>query len=116
MYDYNSYNWSHWNGNEKLKEILEAMPGKHLIDSLQQTAVSGTSHTIRKVLQCEWWGSPLVQEKYREEKACDDDDDNNNNNNNLYTTARYITHYFADSILPNNIQLLTYKHILIFLP
>ena len=39
----------------------------------------------------EWWGSPLVQEKYQEERACDkrhstndddDDDDNNNNNNN----------------------------------
>jgi hypothetical protein len=36
------------------------------------------------------WGSPLVQETYREERACDkrhdddddDDDDNNNNNNN----------------------------------
>jgi len=22
-------------------------------------------------LKCEWWGSPLVQEKYQEEKACD---------------------------------------------
>jgi len=43
-------------------------------------------------LKPERWGSPLVQEKYREEKACDkrhpynddddDDDDNNNNNNN----------------------------------
>jgi len=22
-------------------------------------------------LKREWWGSPLVQEKYREEKACD---------------------------------------------
>jgi hypothetical protein len=32
---------------------LEAVPGKHLIDSLQKTAILGTSHIIRKVLQCE---------------------------------------------------------------
>jgi hypothetical protein len=55
MYDYTSYNWSHWNSNEKLKETsksytrktfdtgiatkssrkhLEAIPGKHSTDSL----------------------------------------------------------------------------------
>jgi hypothetical protein len=38
-------------------------------------------------LKPEFWGSPLVQEKYRGEKACDkshndDDDDDDNNNNN----------------------------------
>ena len=35
------------------KKNLEAVPGKHSIDSLQKTAILGTSHTIRKVLQCE---------------------------------------------------------------
>jgi hypothetical protein len=49
----NNNNLSHWNSNEKLKENLEAVPGKHSIDSVQKTAVLGTSHTIRKVLQCE---------------------------------------------------------------
>jgi len=29
---------------------LEAIPGKHSIDSLQKTAILGTSHIIRKVL------------------------------------------------------------------
>ena len=29
------------------------IPGKHSIDSLQKTAILGTSHIIRKVLQCE---------------------------------------------------------------
>jgi hypothetical protein len=53
MYDCTGNNWSHWNSNEKLKEILEALPGKHSIDSLQKTAILGTSHIIRKVLQCE---------------------------------------------------------------
>jgi hypothetical protein len=35
-----------------LRKNLEA-PGKHSIDSLQKTVVLGTSHIIRKVLQCE---------------------------------------------------------------
>jgi len=42
-------------------------------------------------LKPERWGSPLVQEKYQEEKACDkrhpyndDDNDDNNKNNNYY--------------------------------
>ena len=36
-----------------LKKNLETIPGKHSIDSLQKTATLGTSHIIRKVLQCE---------------------------------------------------------------
>jgi len=36
-----------------LTRNLETVPGKHTIDSLQKTAVLGTSHIIRKVLQCE---------------------------------------------------------------
>jgi hypothetical protein len=31
------------------------MPGKHSINPLQKTAVLGTSHIIRKVLQSETW-------------------------------------------------------------
>jgi hypothetical protein len=36
-----------------LRKNLEVVPGKHSIDSLQKTAILGTSHIIRKVLQCE---------------------------------------------------------------
>jgi hypothetical protein len=36
-----------------LKKYLETIPGNHLTDSLQKTAVLGTSHIIRKVLQSE---------------------------------------------------------------
>ena len=36
-----------------LRKNLEAVPGKHSIDSLQKTAILGTSHIILKVLQCE---------------------------------------------------------------
>ena len=35
-----------------LNTVLEAVPGKRSSDSLQKTAVLGTSHIIRKVLQC----------------------------------------------------------------
>jgi hypothetical protein len=38
---------------KSLRKNLEAITGKHSIDSLQQTAILGTSHVIRKVLQCE---------------------------------------------------------------
>jgi len=36
-----------------LKENLETILGKNSTDSLQKTAILGTSHIIRKVLQCE---------------------------------------------------------------
>ena len=36
-----------------LKKNVEAVLAKHSIDSLQKTAILGTAHTIRKVLQCE---------------------------------------------------------------
>jgi len=35
------------------KKNLEAVPGRHSIDSLQKTAILGTSHIIRNVMQCE---------------------------------------------------------------
>ena len=36
-----------------LRKNLEAVPGKHSIDSLQKTVILGRSHIIRKVLHCE---------------------------------------------------------------
>ena len=42
----------------------------------------------------ERWGSPLVQEKYHEEKVCDKRNNNNNNNNNNNVTKKE-----ADKIL-----------------
>jgi hypothetical protein len=36
-----------------LKKYPETIPAKHSVDSLQKTAVLGTSHIIRKVLQAE---------------------------------------------------------------
>jgi len=36
-----------------LRENLEAVPGKHSIDSLHKTAILGTSHVTREVLQRE---------------------------------------------------------------
>jgi hypothetical protein len=53
MYDYTGNNWSHWNGNEKLKETFGSCTGKTFDRFTKKTAVLGTSHLIRKVLQCE---------------------------------------------------------------
>jgi hypothetical protein len=53
MYVYTGNNWSHWNSNGSLRKNLEAISGKHLIDSLQKTAILGTSQILPKVLQCE---------------------------------------------------------------
>jgi len=36
-----------------LKKNLEVIPGKHSVHSLSKTAIPGTSHTIRKVLESE---------------------------------------------------------------
>ena len=36
-----------------LRKHVEDIPGNRWIDSLQKTAILGTSHIIRKVLQCE---------------------------------------------------------------
>ena len=49
MYNCTSNNWSHWNSNEKFKEKF----GNYTRKTLQKTAILGTSHIIRKVLQCE---------------------------------------------------------------
>jgi len=35
------------------KEKFDAIPGKHSIDSLQETAILGTSNITREVLQSE---------------------------------------------------------------
>jgi hypothetical protein len=65
-----------------LRKNLEAIPGKQSIDSLQKTSYTwnithNTESTAVWNLKPEWRGSPLVQEKCQEEKACD------NNNNNM---------------------------------
>ena len=36
-----------------LKNNLQAIPGTHSIDVLRKTAILGTSHILRKALQCE---------------------------------------------------------------
>jgi hypothetical protein len=39
--------------SKNLQKYPETIPGQHSIDSLQKTAILGTSHIIRKVLQAE---------------------------------------------------------------
>ena len=53
MYDYTNNNWTTGIVMGSLRKNLEAVPGKHSIDSLQKRAILRTSHIMRKVLQCE---------------------------------------------------------------
>ena len=82
-----------------LKKNLETIPGKHSIDSLQKTAILGTSHIIRKVLQCEAWSLSGGDHRWFERstrKKCLWQEtylsyNNNNNNNNMFFIL--FTHY-----------------------
>jgi hypothetical protein len=79
---------------EGLKKNLQTIPGKHLTDSVQKTAILGTSHIIQKVLQSEtgsmsggnhsWFKRRSTREKRAVTGDIDDDDDDNNNNNNKH--------------------------------
>jgi len=53
IYDHTiNNNWSVRNTNKGLKNILEVIPRNHSIDSPHNTAILGTSHIKRQVLQC----------------------------------------------------------------
>jgi hypothetical protein len=72
MYDYTSYNWSHWNSNEKLKEKSGSYTRKTFDrfateNSCTWNITQNTESTAVWNLKPEQWGSPLVQEKYQEE-------------------------------------------------
>ena len=78
MYDYTSNNWSHWNSNGKLKEkfgsytyIWKTFDRFTTKDSYTWNITHNTESIAVRILKPERWGSPLVQEKYQEEKACD---------------------------------------------
>ena len=76
MYDYTSNNWSHWNSNEELKEKFGSCTRKTFgrfttKGSYSWNSTHNTESTAVSNLKPERWGSPLVQEKYKEEKACD---------------------------------------------
>ena len=92
MYGCTGNNWSHWNSNEKLKEKFGSIPGKHSIDSLQKTAILGTSHVIRKVLQCDVWSLSGVDhcwfKRSTRKKCLWQETSISYNNNNAHNTER----------------------------
>jgi hypothetical protein len=72
MYDYTSYNWSHWNSNEKLKEKFgndtrKAFDRFTTENSCTWNITHNTESAAVWNLKRERWGSLLVQEKYQEE-------------------------------------------------
>ena len=55
MYDHTSNNWSHWGSKEKLKEKFESCTRKTLNRFTTKDSYTwNITHTIRKVLQCEF--------------------------------------------------------------
>ena len=51
MSEHTGNNWSHRNSNKRFKERCGSHTRKSLTFSLQKTAILGTSHITRKVLQ-----------------------------------------------------------------
>ena len=78
---------SHWNKNEKLKEKSGSCTRKTFDRSTTKYSYTWNI-TYNKERSAVWslkperWESPLVQEKYQEEKPVTRDINNNNNNNN----------------------------------
>jgi PBP1b-binding outer membrane lipoprotein LpoB len=76
MYGYISSNWSHRNSNKRFKEKFGSCTGKTFDrfttkDSYTWNITHNAECTAVWNLKLERWGSLLVQEKYRGEKACD---------------------------------------------
>jgi len=70
---------------------LDGIPVKHSIDSLQKTAILGTSDIIREVLQCEAsslssgdhrWFKRSTRKKRPVKRDVHNNNNNPNNNNN----------------------------------
>ena len=78
-----------WLVTRGLRRNLEAIPGKHSIDSLQVTAILATSHIITKVLQSgnlslssgdhHWFKRSITKKR----PVTRDDNNNNNNMQNI---------------------------------
>jgi hypothetical protein len=71
--------------SKSLQKYLETIPGQHSIDSLQKTAILGTSLSGG----LHHW---LKRRSTREERkpVTRNDDDDNNNNNNSYNCWCYV--------------------------
>jgi len=90
MYDNTGTNWNRWGSNKGFKEQFGSQGRKTFKDSLQKTAVPGTSHTIRNVLQSEtvrlcggdrrWF-----RRSARKKRAVTREDEDNKDNNETRT-------------------------------
>jgi hypothetical protein len=79
---------------------LEAIPGYHSVDWLQKTAVLGTSHIIRKVLQSETWylsdgDQRCCHRRSTREKGSVKRGNNNNNNKQMCSDRQYMSYEWA---------------------
>jgi len=83
MHDYTENKWSRQDSNKMFKERFGTIRGKHLTFSYCTWNITqNTGSTMVRNLNPERWGSPLVQEKYVNQKYKARDKKHNNNNNN----------------------------------
>jgi hypothetical protein len=90
MYDYTGSNWSHWNNNKVVRKYLKATPGKHSVDSLDKTAMLGTSHIVWTIQQSatgrlSLWFKKSAREKRPVTRDQQQQQQHNNNDNNTNT-------------------------------
>jgi hypothetical protein len=86
----------------RIRKNLESVPRKHSTDSLQKTAILGTSHIIRKVMQCEVLSPSGGDQRWfkrisRKKRHVTRDDVNNNNNNNNNTSLIFMSKFSSPS-------------------
>jgi hypothetical protein len=75
MYNYTSYNWSHWNSNDKLKEKQGSYARKTFNRLTTEDSYIWNITRIRKVLNCETLslggGGHRWFKRSTRKKACD---------------------------------------------
>ena len=97
---------------KSVRKNMEAIPEKHSTDSLQKTAILGTSHIIRKVVQCESWSLSSGDHRWLKRsnrkkrsvtRVINNNINNNNNNMEYFLQIKYIftTMFFYLLSFPN---------------
>ena len=97
-----------------LRKNVEAVPGKHSIDSLQKTVIIRTSHIIRKVLQCEAWSLSggdhhWFKRSTRQKRPVTETSISYNNNKRMCLITQ--NHFLQNTEIRSKIHLIYFSHL-----
>jgi hypothetical protein len=96
MCGYAGYNWSHWNGNGKIKEKSGSYTGETFdIFTTADSCTGNSTHNTESAAVWNWsvgggghrWVKGSAGEKWSVTRDNNDNDNNNNNNNNVTLTC-----------------------------